>query len=217
MGSNLKNAVIALLVPLPSVFFYLSLLHHYHTSISEDTALSPLWAWCAYHPLLLANILFFFNVNVLFWLISHIQSSHWVGSLLHSFLLLWISSLYLFFFSWTQMIDLYWTVIPILLVYYYATYPFAQYNWQRSRIVITLTWVWSLRLTHNYFRREKWQWGAREDWRFTNMRGQYGKHWWWISFFSVYFSQQVIYLCFYLLVMLMLAAVYLLNFEVDNA
>lgn len=115
------------------------------------------------------------------------------------------------------MIDLYWTVIPILLVYYYATYPFAHYNWQRSRIVIAITWVWSLRLTHNYFRREKWQWGAREDWRFTDMRGQYGKHWWWISFFSVYFSQQVIYLCFYLLVMLMLAAVYLLNFEVDNA
>ncbi|KAF2324967.1 hypothetical protein GH714_021937 [Hevea brasiliensis] len=42
--------------------------------------------------------------------------------------------------------------------YYYATYPFAQYNWQRSRIVIAITWVWSLRLTHNYFRREKWQW-----------------------------------------------------------
>lgn len=57
--------------------------------------------------------------------------------------------------------------------------------------MIALTWIWSLRLTHNYFRREKWQWGVREDWRFTDMRGQYGKHWWWISFFSVYASQQM--------------------------
>jgi len=96
-----------------------------------------------------------------------------------------------------QMIDLYWTVIPMLLVYYYATYPLAQYNLWRSRIVIALTWIWSLRLTHNYFRREKWQWGVREDWRFTDMRGQYGKHWWWISFFSVYASQQVMYDCIF--------------------
>ncbi|XP_050204110.1 uncharacterized protein C594.04c [Mercurialis annua] len=169
MGRNLKNAVISFLVPVPSILFYLSLLNHYHTTTittNSNTEISPLWTWCFHHPLILANILFFFNVNVLFWLISHVLSSHW-------------------------MIDLYWTVIPVLLVYYYQTYPFAEYDLSRSRIVIALTWVWSLRLTHNYFRRENWQWGAREDWRFNDMRAQYGKHWWWISFFSVYFSQQV--------------------------
>lgn len=90
-----------------------------------------------------------------------------------------------------QMIDPYWTVVPVMLVHYYATHPLAQYDWWRSHIVILLTWVWSIRLTHNYFRREKWQWGAREDWRFTEMSQQYGKHWWWISFFAVYVSQQV--------------------------
>ncbi|KAK8321984.1 hypothetical protein V6Z12_A12G136500 [Gossypium hirsutum] len=89
------------------------------------------------------------------------------------------------------MIDLYWTVIPVMLVYYYATHPLAQFNLWRSKVVIMLTWVWSIRLTHNYFRRENWQWGAREDWRFTDMRRQYGRHWWWISFFAVYFSQQI--------------------------
>ena len=94
-------------------------------------------------------------------------------------------------FGILQMIDLYWTVIPVMLAHYYSTHPLAQYNWWRSRIAILLTWVWSLRLTHNYFRREKWQWGAREDWRFTDMRCQYGKHWWWVSFFAVYVSQQV--------------------------
>ncbi|XP_015888935.2 uncharacterized protein C594.04c [Ziziphus jujuba] len=169
---NLKNAVIALLAPLPSIIFYISFLNHFHrVSTSgnvgdQSVSLSTLWTWCYQHPLLLANVLFFLNVNVLFWIISHIQSSHW-------------------------MIDLYWTVIPVMLVNYYATHPLARYNGWRSKIAILLTWVWSLRLSHNYFRREKWQWGAREDWRFTNMRLQYGKHWWWVSFFAVYVSQQV--------------------------
>ncbi|XP_059634483.1 uncharacterized protein C594.04c [Cornus florida] len=162
--ANLKNALIALLAPLPSILFYLSFLHH--GTLAEDDFLSPLWMWCYNHPLLLANVLFFINVNLLFWIIGLIQSNHW-------------------------MIDPYWTVIPVLLVHYYATHPLAQYNALRSKIVILLTWVWSTRLSHNYFRREKWQWGAREDWRFSDMRHQYGKNWWWVSFFSVYLSQQV--------------------------
>ncbi|XP_057454966.1 uncharacterized protein C594.04c-like isoform X2 [Lotus japonicus] len=169
---NVKNAVIALLVPLPSILFYLSLLNHYDSSLATESdpsfqsSWSTLWAWCYHHPLLLANALFFFNVNVLFWVIGQIQSSHW-------------------------MIDPYWTVIPVMLAHYYATHPLAHYDWWRSRIVILLTWVWSIRLTHNYFRREKWQWGAREDWRFTEMSQQYGKQWWWVSFFAVYVSQQM--------------------------
>lgn len=161
-GRNLKNAVIASLAPLPSILFYLSFLNYYQT----HTVLSPVWAWCARHPLLLANALFFLNVNVLFWIISMVQCSHW-------------------------MIDLYWTVIPVLLLHYFESHPLADFNSWRSRVVMLMTWLWSLRLTHNYLRREKWQLGAREDWRFTDMRGQYGKHWWWVSFFSVYVSQQV--------------------------
>ncbi|XP_038682369.1 uncharacterized protein C594.04c-like isoform X2 [Tripterygium wilfordii] len=166
MDRNLKNAVIAFLTPLPSILFYLYFLNHSYDGDANANALSPLWKWCFDHPLLLANALFFLNVNVLFWVISHLLSSFW-------------------------MIDLYWTVIPVLLLYYYAAHPLAQYDLWRSRIVTVLTWVWSIRLTHNYFRREKWQWGAREDWRFTDMRIQYGNHWWWASFFAVYASQQV--------------------------
>ncbi|XP_027100186.1 uncharacterized protein C594.04c [Coffea arabica] len=165
--SNLKNAVLAFLVPLPSILFYLTFLYHYQDD--DPNLLSPVWKWCYNHPILLANIFFFFNVNVLFWLIGLIQSSHW-------------------------MIDPYWTVIPVLLVHYYANHPLAvenKYNVWRSRIVTCLTWVWSIRLSHNYFRRENWQWGVREDWRFTDMKHQYGKCWWWVSFFAVYLSQQV--------------------------
>lgn len=73
--SNLKNAIIAFLVPLPSILLYLS----FQSAISANSSsCSTLWTWCYHHPLLLANVLFFFNVNVLFWLIGLIQSCHWV-------------------------------------------------------------------------------------------------------------------------------------------
>ncbi|XP_076899178.1 uncharacterized protein C594.04c-like [Bidens hawaiensis] len=156
MGRNLKNALIAFLVPLPSILFYTTFLHHHN----------PIWSWCFHHPFLLVNLLFFFNINVLFWIISQIQSSHW-------------------------MIDVYWTVIPVLLAHYFQFHPSFQFNLHRSRLTVLLTWIWSIRLTHSYFRREKWQWGVREDWRFTDLAQQYGKNWWWISFFAVYLIQQV--------------------------
>ncbi|XP_057439734.1 uncharacterized protein C594.04c-like [Lotus japonicus] len=167
--SNMKNAILAFLVPLPSILFYLSFLSATNGSVADPKSpsfTSTVWTWCYHYPLLLANVLFFFNVNVLFWVIGLIQSSHW-------------------------MIDPYWTVIPVMLVHYYSAHPLAQYHCWRSRIVILLTWVWSIRLIHNYFRREKWQWGVREDWRFTDMSHQYGSHWWWVSFFSIYVPQQL--------------------------
>ncbi|XP_027353002.1 uncharacterized protein LOC113863570 [Abrus precatorius] len=163
---NLKNVIVAFLVPLPSILFYLSFLSAIHGDPSSWSR-STLWTWCYHHPLLLANVLFFFNVNLLFWVIALIQSCHW-------------------------MIDPYWTVIPVMLVHYYSSHPLAQYEWWRSRIVILLTWVWSIRLLHNYLRREKWQWGAREDWRSTHMSQQYGSHWWWASFFAIYLPHQLL-------------------------
>ncbi|KAK7285708.1 hypothetical protein RJT34_20486 [Clitoria ternatea] len=162
--SNLKNASIAFLVPLPSILFYSSFLSAINGGPKSS---SSLWTWCYHHPLLLANLLFFFNVNLLFWIIGLIQSSHW-------------------------MIDPYWTVIPVMLVHFYSTHPLAQYNWLRSRIVILLTWVWSIRLIHNYLRREKWQWGARQDWRFTLLSQHYGTNWCWASFFAIYVPEQVL-------------------------
>ncbi|KAF9601613.1 hypothetical protein IFM89_020907 [Coptis chinensis] len=175
---NLKNALIAILVPLPSIAFYLVFLHHFNISksttakatdgsTSVDGTLHAIWTCSFNHPHLLAVLLFFINVDILFWLISLIQSSHW-------------------------MIDLYWTVIPVMLVNYYASHPLSKFNVFRSMVVTSLTWVWSIRLSHSYFRRERWQWGAREDWRFTDMREQYGKRWWWVSFFAVYIAQQVL-------------------------
>ncbi|KAK9743261.1 hypothetical protein RND81_03G227200 [Saponaria officinalis] len=162
-NNNLKNAILSIIAPLPSIFFYLYFLNNYS---NPNHTLSFLWTWCYNHPFLLTFVLFFLNINVLFWAIAHLQSSHW-------------------------MIDPYWPAVPVMLVYYYATHPCASYNPWRSKIVITMTSLWSLRLSHNYFRRENWQWGAKEDWRFTDMRHQYGKNWWWVSFFTIYFAQQI--------------------------
>jgi hypothetical protein len=80
----LKNAIVAFLAPLPSILFYLSFLNRIASTGSEGDSLSlpPLWTWCYNHPLLLANALFFLDVNVLFWLIGHIQDSHWVRAYL---------------------------------------------------------------------------------------------------------------------------------------
>ncbi|KAF3790430.1 Uncharacterized protein EJ110_NYTH16601 [Nymphaea thermarum] len=159
MGA-LRNVVIAFLVPLPSLAFYLVFLQGF---LSSDPL--PIWKWCADHPILLANLLFFINVDIIFWVISLLQKSTWL-------------------------IDLYWTVIPVMLVHYYASHPYQRSDSKRSRTIVWLTWVWSIRLTHNYFRREGWAWGDREDWRFADLRKKLGGHWWWVSFFAVYVSQQ---------------------------
>lgn len=73
---SLRNAVVALLAPLPSILFYLSFLRRHSADVDS---LSPLWAWCHHHPLLLANILFFLNVDLFFWFLGLLQSSHWVS------------------------------------------------------------------------------------------------------------------------------------------
>ena len=39
--------------------------------------------------------------------------------------------------------------------------------------------------------REKFQLGAREDFRYADMRVKYGRQWWWVSFLVVYLLQQV--------------------------
>lgn len=43
-----------------------------------------------------------------------------------------------------------------------------------------------------YLFREEWQFGAREDWRFTDMAVPFGRHWTWVSFFAAYLSQHVL-------------------------
>ena len=37
--------------------------------------------------------------------------------------------------------------------------------------------------------RERWQVGAREDWRYADLRAKHPRSWWWLSFFAVYLIQ----------------------------
>lgn len=93
--SNYKNALTAFLVPLPSILFYFSFLNQYN---NNPNSLSPFWDWCFQHPLLLAHLLFFLNVNVLFWVIGLIQSSHWVCRFRLTSLFVWSLMFYFDFF-----------------------------------------------------------------------------------------------------------------------
>jgi hypothetical protein len=202
-GGSLKNLVIATLVPLPSILFYLSFVR-----AGADDA-GPISSWCAAHPLVLANALFFLNVNVLFWLLGLILSNHWVTEHPNFPPPLRCGRAAFRRFApprprrvrrnadsvvSLQLIDLYWTVIPVLLLHYYRGHPASEADAARSAAAVALTWLWSARLTHNYLRREGWELGRREDWRFNEMRAQYGTAWWWMSFVAVYLSQQVLYL-----------------------
>jgi hypothetical protein len=169
---NFRNAALAAIVPLPAILFYLSFLHLCpNGSNEEENQVLDQWGLrvCKLgenHPIAFLNIIVFFCFSVLFWIISLFQQSTWL-------------------------VDPYWTIVPVMIGYYYSTHPHAKSDPWRSTTVMILLWVWNIRLEHSYFRREKWQWGATEDWRFADMRKQYQGHWWWASFFLCYISQQV--------------------------
>jgi|GEM_PF-1842164 len=132
-----------------------------------EPACAAAGSWCGMvmtQPVVAVNVLFFVNVCVLFWLIALVQRSTWL-------------------------IDPYWTIIPLFIAHFYVAHPFSNGDPTREVLAVVLLWVWSIRLTHNYFRRERWQLGAREDWRFAKKRREWPRHFWWIQFFYAYVSQ----------------------------
>lgn len=77
----------------------------------------------------------------------------------------------------TWLIDPYWTLAPPFLLLYWVTHPSARLWTSRQVISCVLLPVWSIRLTHSYFRREGWYAGVREDWRYSDMKEQCGRWW----------------------------------------
>ena len=59
---------------------------------------------------------------------------------------------------------------------------------RRTVLVCTLTVTWGWRLTHNFVARGGI---GHEDWRYAAMRQQFGRHFWWVSLFSVFLGQTV--------------------------
>ena len=58
----------------------------------------------------------------------------------------------------------------------------------RQQFVCVLVALWGYRLTHNFVIRGGI---GHEDWRYTDMRTQFGKHFWWVSLFSVFIGREL--------------------------
>ena len=118
------------------------------------------------NPLWAVNLGFFANVTVGFWIIGLLQHSFWL-------------------------IDPYWTILPPMICHFYRAHPCAESpSPLRGSVSLALVWLWSVRLTHSYFRREGWKFGEQEDWRYTKMAADLPRTWWLVSFFAVGLAQQ---------------------------
>ena len=156
---NLQNLALTLWVPLPAIACTLVLFRWFPEGVVPA---DPGLVWPAspeqaaalllHHPLLAANLLFFVFVDLQFFLIALVQRSSWL-------------------------IDPYWTLLPPLLALFYLAHPWAAPEATRMTLAVALLLVWSIRLTWNYFRRERWRFGFREDWRYAKMRLERPRFW----------------------------------------
>jgi steroid 5-alpha reductase family enzyme len=169
---NLVNVAVTLWVPIPAICCAIVLFRWFPAgSIPPDPGL--LWPASAdeaaslllHHPVLAANLLFFLFVDLQFWMVALFQRSSWL-------------------------IDPYWTLLPPLLALFYLAHPLAEPNWGRAALSISILMIWSLRLTWNYFRRERWRFGYREDWRYARMRVE-RSHFWLEQFLVVHAVQHL--------------------------
>ena len=96
-------------------------------------------------------------MDVIFYLLGLLQKSFWI-------------------------IDIFWSIFPQLYGLIWLLHPVAEVN-TRTIVANVLTWIWAIRLTHSYFRREEWKFGEREDWRYTKMAIDYGRPCWYFAAF----------------------------------
>ena len=82
----------------------------------------------------------------------------------------------------------YWAIVPSLSFVYYLVHPCAFYDVARAGLVGALIGAWSLKTFYSYLRKEGGELGAREDWRFAELRESTkgGATWARSSFFSYY-------------------------------
>jgi steroid 5-alpha reductase family enzyme len=84
-------------------------------------------------------------------------------------------------------VDFIWSNFPIFqAAMIYSRSPSGDKDRQIATLCIIC--VWGFRLTHNFYARGGI---GHEDWRYTDMREQFGKHFWWISLFSVFLGQTI--------------------------
>lgn len=166
--SNLGNAFLCAVAAFPALL--LTSWHFKDCFGSADGGLVLCSSRLTSSPILTANLIYFLNVSVGFWVVGLVQRSFWL-------------------------IDPYWTIIPVLVAYFYRLHPMSIVSQglnssPRPNVVLALIWIWGARLTHSYFRREGWKFGEREDWRYSKLARENPKSWWMLSFFAVGLAQQ---------------------------
>ena len=172
-STQLLNLAQLFLAPLPACLLSRHLLNEGAQIYTHGWVGLPMTISASLSPFALANLLLAFSL-FLGWLASLLQRSTWL-------------------------IDPYWTLVPPLLDLFYKTACSSsgkKGNFSSSSPLATaatlLLLLWSMRLTHSYFRREKWEVGRREDWRYAEMRGRWGRHWWWWQLVPVYLVQHLL-------------------------
>ena len=84
--------------------------------------------------------------------------------------------------------DPYWSVAPpVICVYLWMIGDTP--NSVRSFTVMTLVWIWAVRLTHNWAK--GWQGIRHADWRYVNLQRTLGIYWWPVSFFGIHMMPTV--------------------------
>jgi len=107
-----------------------------------------------HHSLFFVNYVYFFCINLLFWVISVALDNHFL-------------------------IDPYWVFANNLCcIYYYVHKNASSADSTRSLAAVFIMTIWTLRLTLSYLRREEYCVGHRQDWRFTDMQNA-NPRWWW--------------------------------------
>ena len=117
------------------------------------------------HPFLFVNLVYILVVDIGFYIIYLLQGSTWL-------------------------IDPHWQLIPQSIAAFWFTHPNSQ-GASHPRALITMAFlnVWAFRLLHNYCRRERWNFGLGEDWRYADMRKSQGLLWVINQFFAVSLAQ----------------------------
>jgi len=205
---NIFNFFVLILISFPGIILTSLIFFSYKNSFYSSQS-STFWdqicELCFFHPFEYINIVLLLNLCIILWIISLAQKSTWLIGVVY-----FHKKDTTVFNFYVSNIDPYWTIIPVLLAFYFKYHPLAVINDYSSNISFLLVIIWSVRfvfplrmatnivtkikmstsllifdrLTHSYFRRERWQVGWREDWRFQDMRRDYCKHWWWSSFVS---------------------------------
>lgn len=164
-AKNICNGLVCLFALSPSIVLTMFLFGSCSSSETHEHVWDTMCHVTLKYPIAAVNALFFLNVTIGFWLIGIVQHSFWL-------------------------IDPYWTIIPPLIGHFYQFHPSATPTPFRSSLSMVLIWLWAVRLTHSYFRREEWKFGQREDWRYTKMAKENPRSWWLLSFFAVGLAQQ---------------------------